>query len=522
MRSKFKLILALSVMNINWLWGADPSSSIEARIKSMASWSSGGGNAVVCFDDNAIPREIRRKDANGNIIDGSLLDKYIPHVTSVEILDLYEARLRKGFNKKDSKKLIEPHADEDIRDYAKRIIARTQDYLPSLYQELMKTYNELDPREATELPYGMEPVNDYNMIGRINSEYCVIATLVLQADVESKKKTYLYYDARLWDWAQISKEKIQTPHSQWSKDVAYLHEIVYRAARIRGQTDSRNTRELVKLLITQEITSEQLREDAEALGFSVTPSLYLVNLNNYKLQKSSRYDGVGRVFHEIHKDLLAYLACHDFENQFRQFTVETGAEIDRLSQQMVKTAFPDKSCSEFSECRDVLDKLKEYYSSFFTSDEKKYQLVNQIREKLWEMRTNLFEKLDSKKELYVINLAEDLYIKNLKQILFKADFLNQSEKELISDAIVEKIRKNEVYSANYIDTSYFPRPDRWFYVNLSAQLEIHDTVGYEIHVSGASRFCSKPNFRYFSSGYYFATDDIFNNVRTDFIIPVIE
>src|SRR5690348_5981994 len=94
--------------------------NLFVMIAASISWAGnerGGGNAVVCFDNPAIPIAIR----SGT---GEILDDYIPHVASVETFDLYEARQCRGLDCSETPKIIPVNEGESPFEYTERIAKR--------------------------------------------------------------------------------------------------------------------------------------------------------------------------------------------------------------------------------------------------------------------------------------------------------------------------------------------------------------------------------------------------------------
>ena len=216
--------------------------------------SSGGGNAVVCFNDPAIPTQIRDTK---NPFFGDLLDSYIPNVISVEAYDLTQAKLARGWNGKPPV-LFEPLPNEAPRDYVERLAKRFEKTVYPLASYLRVGQSRFSDNNVTAQPHGISKVNDIGEVGHIDSTNCVVATLALQYNTGDKFS--LHYDARLMN---------KTEHSEFSRNVLVAHEYLYSFARMNGQKTSRNTRDLLGLMITLDpnITVQQLLDHTYDLGF---------------------------------------------------------------------------------------------------------------------------------------------------------------------------------------------------------------------------------------------------------------
>lgn len=198
--------------------------------------SSGGGLSVVCFDNPAVPEALRKGD-------GMLTDALLPHIISVTHFDLYEAMLlRGGIEPSFSKKVIEIGDHESAEQYAQRILKRLKYSAPELYRMILKTSKELNENKNT--IYGFKPLermNDARQVGLIDYENCMYATMALN-----------HFELGV-PFLEIDKRIYQHPkHSEQSRGILLLHEYIYLTARKLGHKDSRHTRVLIDILITDE------------------------------------------------------------------------------------------------------------------------------------------------------------------------------------------------------------------------------------------------------------------------------
>lgn len=210
-----------------------------ARAGNEGGKESGGGNAVVCFKDSLIPAEIRDPE---NPHQGELLDKYIGKIVSIEAYDLYEAKLPRGFGSQVSG-IVPVRDGEDHYGYFEKLIRRTETAIPALGARLRMQLNRF-PRERNDLfvmePFGVAKVDDVNAAGLLDSEHCVLATVIVQR--KSGDETRLHIDQRLF---------LHPLHSELSKGVLFTHEMVYDIYRGLNERDSSNARTLVGYLIMQ-------------------------------------------------------------------------------------------------------------------------------------------------------------------------------------------------------------------------------------------------------------------------------
>ncbi len=201
-------------------------------LSSMAGFGAHGGNSVVCFDDPSIPKAIRAGT-------GEILDQYIPHVTSVETFDLYEARKCQGLGCSVTPQLISVNNGEAPFEYVERIATRFDGAL-AVAAEIIRNSAKRFPQDHIFMEnHGLKKVDDTNEVSLIDSVNCVLGTVATQID--SGPDTYLYVDSRLYNHPK---------HTPFSKAVLILHETVYYRDRQHGVKDSRDTRLRVAKAIT--------------------------------------------------------------------------------------------------------------------------------------------------------------------------------------------------------------------------------------------------------------------------------
>lgn len=242
----------------------------------------GGGNAVVCFNTPAIPREIRALDPQGRPIDPSIQDDHIPHITSIELLDLYEARFSRGIQNPSKFELLSPNRGETALEFSTRLFRRIENLMPGLHGALIEAMSELPSDEVVRVPSGLMPVNDHAMVGRINSRLCVVSTIAMQQDVGGGN-TKIYVDGRIFDHPKFDDS---------DRALTYVHEVVYHAARRSYRhDDSQGTRLLVGTLLRknlsaarlyQEVTSAELLSESDRAfdGSNPAPARLITSLYN--------------------------------------------------------------------------------------------------------------------------------------------------------------------------------------------------------------------------------------------------
>ena len=214
------------------------SSRVFADADSSGGEAGGGENAVVCFDDTAIPAAIRD---HGSVRFGEILDDEIKtHVTSIEAYDLFEARMPRGISGI-VPQILDIETGESVRDYSERIAKRYENYIPDLARTIRYGSSAFPEDKIILRPAGLDRVHDEHDVGYIDSLHCVVATMARQ--YHSGAQIFLQIDRRLF----------QSPkHSILSQAVLFLHESVYYAARaLSNHENSRATRALVGVMINR-------------------------------------------------------------------------------------------------------------------------------------------------------------------------------------------------------------------------------------------------------------------------------
>ena len=205
--------------------------------------NSGGGAALVCFENEAIPKSMQ---ANG----GDLTDAFIPLIKSVETYDLYEAKLSQG-RYEHKPKLATIPANWDLDTFLWYVFRRMERIAPdvafetygdsSLFQ-LLPSYNIWYPKHGLRKIDDIFPKENGNANGNeLLDPKCTLITMAAQKEEGSKYS--LKIDGRLFNHPLFSRE---------SQAALFLHEYTYHFARKHGQTNSENTRKMVALMLTED------------------------------------------------------------------------------------------------------------------------------------------------------------------------------------------------------------------------------------------------------------------------------
>lgn len=212
--------------------------------------SSGGGNAVVCFDSVELAAQVLERK-------GEITDADLPHITSIVSYDLYEAREVRHYN------VIALKEGETDIEYVNRILARFEKIYLSLANALKASQAAFDAKGRTLWQAnGVFRMTDGKEIGRMG-DHCVLSTIAVQVQRESISE--LHIDERLYN-----HEK----HDILSRAFLRLHEIVYRYARVKHlHVESSNSRVLVGLMTrADEMTLAEVFYELSNLSMDIPES----------------------------------------------------------------------------------------------------------------------------------------------------------------------------------------------------------------------------------------------------------
>lgn len=229
-----------------------------------------GGNAVVCFSDPKIAEALTQEGKN---VSKTIPDEDLPFITSIEALDLYEART--GIYGETSKTTLEMNTGETEEQFVDRVSHRFDGWIDYKSQENSDHYGQVIRDGKTRINRvvhvdnaNMIPSGDISPITKADKG-CVYATIAKQTNIGFSEKTELVIDDRLF----LRKQNLPL-----SRAVLLLHE--YTLASLGtpdGTTDA--VRAVVATFITKTVN---LVEIADILGESKkhSESFYLKNLEN--------------------------------------------------------------------------------------------------------------------------------------------------------------------------------------------------------------------------------------------------
>jgi hypothetical protein len=216
--------------------------------------SSGGGNAVACFESPAIVEDIRRNP------DRILPDEHVARITKVEVLDLHEA---------DPAKILPLGEGEKPAEYVARVRARFEQALPDVYHLIGDGMKMLPSDRVIMEPHGVIQLADTGTLAAPLPAECLLITMGSHFYGEGPGIIDVYHPI---DWGtaflHVDRRLFFHPrHSRLSRAILELHEYVYLVARREGAGDSAAARRLVRALVAKgpDATTDRVAELARAV-----------------------------------------------------------------------------------------------------------------------------------------------------------------------------------------------------------------------------------------------------------------
>lgn len=211
---------------------------------------SGGGQGFVCFDSKEVAQAVMSNK-------GNIANEYIENITSLETLDLFEAKMKRG-SSLSVPSLMAIGESEGSESYLNRIIERIEKNIPVLGQKIRAAEHNFSNDNLIWADIGLIPVNDSNVVGAYDTPFCTLTTLAIQFKEENSD--YLNIDPRLFLHPKMSNQ---------SRAILFLHEYLYLTARRMGKTSSRSSRLAISFLI---------RDDHRTTLRDVAENLYKLNI----------------------------------------------------------------------------------------------------------------------------------------------------------------------------------------------------------------------------------------------------
>lgn len=248
--------------------------------------SSGGGNAVVCFLHRSSVTEIRQNN-------GWIPDELFQDMASVELLDVYQARLVKGGviggsggDSGVAGQIIPMLPGESKHEYLQRIISKVNEAYSALGTWIRR--GEANLADQIAAPHGLNAIRDYPHFVAVDQSNCVIATVIAQ--YTDLGHSYIQYDSRFFALPDAI-------FSAESKAISVLHEYVYYDFRIRGHSTADATRMIVEKIISVGTT---LREVMDATKTAMNRSDNIVdNFINSMIADISKVNPWNTIYYRL-------------------------------------------------------------------------------------------------------------------------------------------------------------------------------------------------------------------------------
>jgi hypothetical protein len=302
--------------------------------------SAGGGNAVVCFDDRGIPAQVIAEES-------IISDRFIRHITSVEILDLFHAREARDFDTRETSGIVTVRPGETPSQYAKRIVKRTNSYIPVLEKMIDFSKTQFLTRRSIS---GLKRIDDADE-DEAMPENCVLSTMAAQTGrTDAKYISGVFLDGtRGTEGLKEAEKTLDSPtlviderlynhpkHSIQSRGALILHEYLYLLIRQYGnQRDSRIVREIVSYLVSKN-SNQDIRKLSNLLTKAFSPNYqqgkYSIkfptmlefwigslgmsiqdNLSEYRRKYRSIHPELEKALDETNKMLEMTGVLHDFQ-----------------------------------------------------------------------------------------------------------------------------------------------------------------------------------------------------------------
>ncbi|MDO9181930.1 MAG: hypothetical protein Q7U04_05960 [Bacteriovorax sp.] len=218
-------------------------------LTSFAIGTRGGGNARVCFTNEAAAKAARLKPLQRSA--------YWSSIDSIEVLDLYEAKLPRG-DEGLSPVIMSAKEGESPKAYVERVAKRFDVTFPS-FADIIREGR--DTFSQSQIIWSAEPfdkTDDIDPALQYENKLCSILGLAFQKEVNGQTKIFI--DQQLF---------LHPKHSLLSRDITFLHEYIYNYGRTYSdQTTSAPTREAVGLAIS--ILPSNINKDrADDWGLSI-------------------------------------------------------------------------------------------------------------------------------------------------------------------------------------------------------------------------------------------------------------
>lgn len=232
--------------------------SFFAQESPMGDWSSGGGNAVVCFKDTKKDEAFELiKNTEGGYLPNAIFEKDM--ISSIEMYDLFEAKLPRGIEAT-IPEIIKIKKSQSFNDYFTLTFNRMWGTVPSVSDTFAQGRWLIKDSDIRFYNGGLKQQNDIGEVTFIDEERCVIQTMAVQRNLGDAFE--LIVDSRLFNHIN---------HSRQSKATLLIHEYIYAYSRRKlGHKLSLPTRKLVGSIVSyhDSLTVNNVSGMAYHLGYT--------------------------------------------------------------------------------------------------------------------------------------------------------------------------------------------------------------------------------------------------------------
>lgn len=282
---------------------------------------SGGGTALVCFAENDEGKKIVKDILTAKT---GIPDEAIDKIKSIETLDLYEAKLKRGFEGQEPQ-IAEPKKDEDFLKFTRRVLDRFNGFI-SL--ETGRLEVPFETRNIIRHKNSLSRIYDESFVGEFTNSNCLIAQVAAQ-DTRSRAPS-LHIDDRLFS---------HPLNSEQSKAALILHEIIYYVDRkVNKAEDSAKTRAFVALMLSNEtIEIEAIADLIDKVG--------ITNASNGLIKKLIEFSGL----ESLASDLWCFKGYSEMDaievnNLLREFNDDLVANYGNRFTRVPELDPKDKQC----------------------------------------------------------------------------------------------------------------------------------------------------------------------------------
>jgi hypothetical protein len=224
-------------------------------------------------------------------------------------------------------------------------------------------------------------------------------------------------------------------HSQWSRNVTYLHEVLYSIARSEyAQDNSQNTRKVIGTLLKKNLPVSELADALDSAGFNTLDYAYIF---------SQRYDRLGNVYAYLNiaetnvarRNLLHAYKERPFNTAYREEQLESATKD-------LKAALPKSACQDFKSCYDdavKTSKIPRFLSGMSSQD------IDRVTALI--AKYDNFDAKIAAGAAHQIELAsaalKDIYEKNWREKLLSISNIPQDDLKKL-DALIEDTITNHM------------------------------------------------------------------------------